>query len=69
MATHQRRNVCVTLPDALADQLDAHAQSRSLPRSYLVQELLERGLTTGRERLAELERIATSARTFKEKIK
>jgi hypothetical protein len=56
---HPRRNVCLTLPEALADKLDAHADQRQIPRSYAAQELLERGLAAGRERLGELERIAT----------
>ena len=45
-----RTNVCITLPDDLVNRLDALAQERSMPRSYVAQELLQAALAASRER-------------------
>ena len=45
-----RTNVCLTLPDDLVNRLDALAQERSMPRSYVAQELLQAALSASRER-------------------
>ncbi len=49
-----RSAVSVTLPDRLLTAVDDYARQRSVPRSYAVQELIERQLTSTRRPLAEL---------------
>jgi len=43
-----RENCCLTLPTNLVAQLDALAEERALPRSYIAQQLLEEALAASR---------------------